>query len=177
MEAFDGPVADVQGCVVVGVVAPSAAFAVEARVVAVACVHVAAPVAALAGVGGVDHEDADVVADGLVGGELLQLAEAPLVEHVASASADPGTFPRLAANVGQILERDVADAGRGCQSFGFAMVDVADEPLFPSLHRLQPAVCGSGAFFLQGLPVMRVPAFHAPDVVRFAFTSPRVHGQ
>lgn len=36
VQAFDGSVAYVQGCVVVGVVAPPAAFAVEARVVAVA---------------------------------------------------------------------------------------------------------------------------------------------
>lgn len=177
VEGDDGTVAYVQRGVMVGIVAPCAAFAVEPCVVAVACVHVSAPVASLAGVRGIYHDDADVVACGLVGGELLQLAEAPLMEHVAAASSAFRVPSSLPADVGQVFERYSRHSGGVGELFACTMVDIADEPLFPSLHRLQPAARGPGAFFLQDLPVVRVSAFDAPHVVRFGLTSPRIHGQ
>ena len=107
----------------------------------------------------------------------MQLGERPLVEHVAASSAGLGAFSRLTADVRQVLERYDADVRSVRQSFGRAMVDVTDEPLFPMSHRLQPAAGASGAFFLQCLPVVRVTASDSLHAGIGGLTSSRIHGE
>ena len=63
-KALYRPVSDVQGGVVVGIVAMAATQAVETGAVTIAFVHVAAPVAPLARVRGIDHHDLDAFGGG-----------------------------------------------------------------------------------------------------------------
>lgn len=170
-------VPDVHCGVVVGVVRPSAAAAVESCAVPVAGVHVSAAVAALAGIAWINHEDAYAVACRFVCGELLQLAERPLVEHVAASCPGLRAFGCLPADVREVFERYRLDALRVGESFGCLMVDVTDEPLFPMSHRLQPAMGASGAFFLQCLPVVRVTASDSLHAGIGGLTSSRIHGE
>lgn len=159
----------------VSVITVSASQAVESGVVTVPRVHVSAVVAFLARVSRVNHHGHNTVLCGLIRRELLQLGERPLVEHIAAHSAGLGTFSCLTADVRQVLERYDADVRSVRQLFRRAMVSVADEPLFPMSHCLQPAVGASGAFFLQRFPIVCVTAFHSLHVRVGDFTSSRIH--
>lgn len=147
----------------VSIVGPCAALTVETCAVPVPGIHIPAPVAPLTRVGRVNHDDANTISSRLVSGELLQLTERPLVEHVAAALAGLSAFSGLSPNVGQVLKRYRLNVGAVRKPFRHTVVNVSDEPLFPATHRLQSAMRGTGAFFLQSFPIVRVLAFRPPD--------------
>ena len=147
----------------VSIVGPRAALTVKTRTAPVPRIHITTPITPLARVGRVNHDDANTVSRSLVCSELLQLTERPLVEHVTAALSGLSAFGGLSPDIGQVLERYRLNVRTVRKSFRHTMVNIADEPLFPATHRLQSAVRGTGAFFLQRFPIVRILAFRPPD--------------